>query len=225
LQCHKDEADEAFAAAWEQEPEAGSCLQTLVRKHLARQFELEHELVLGDAGRTDPLDLTLLAAASDGNDFAATALPGLKALNASRDLYVGNFGRAEEQFSELLQEASTDDHASRSLRLCGLAAAQENQGERAAALVSLEAAGWHANCVDGTFSSVRQAARLASLYIYFRRSNEADAWSPPPASGSGSSSLKWIAIGVRELNRFGVSRCVEGGGAAGTCRIQSPGRF
>ena len=92
LQCHKDEADEAFAAAWEQEPEAGSCLQTLVRKHLARQFELEHELVLGDAGRTDPLDLTLLAAASDGNDFAATALPGLKALNASRDLYVGNFG-------------------------------------------------------------------------------------------------------------------------------------
>lgn len=57
-----------------------------------------------------------------------------------------------------------------------LAAAQENQGERAAALVSLEAAGWHANCVDGTFSSVRQAARLASLYIYFRRSNEADAW-------------------------------------------------
>ena len=174
-QCKKAAADAAFAAARAIEPETSSTA-ILVRKGIAQMFELEHELVLGNATRTKRLAIDDLIAAGDKSAPAARVSAHSTGLNASRDLYLGDFERAREQFAGLLEEAESEDHASRSCWLCGLAGAQENLGDRAAALVSLECAGWHTSCVDGSFTALRQAARMASLYIYFRRSAEADSW-------------------------------------------------
>lgn len=104
LQCQKDAADEAFAVARAEEPEAISCPQALVRKLVAREYELEHELIFGDAAGTQYLDVGSLSAWTD-DERVMRALPGFRSVNASRDLFLGSFDRAEEQFRQLLDEA------------------------------------------------------------------------------------------------------------------------